>query len=118
MASIKQNKERQKHAEEEIKKQAKKIKENVVALQYPMSTDFYYDSYPYTFDWKGGVITNQNKKNILFIFLGFKLGGADKFNYDLISNMDQSKYNITIITTEPCDYVWRQKFENMLQYLI
>ena len=111
MASIKQNKERQKHAEEEIKKQAKKIKENVVALQYPMSTDFYYDSYPYTFDWKGGVITNQNKKNILFIFPWFKLGGADKFNYDLISNMDQSKYNITIITTEPCDYVWRQKFE-------
>lgn len=40
MASIKGNKERQQHAEEEIKKQAKKIKENVVALQYPMSTNF------------------------------------------------------------------------------
>lgn len=111
MASIKGNKEKQQHAEEEIKKQAKKIKENVVALQYPMSTNFYYDSYPYTFDWNGGVITNKNKKNILFIFPWFKLGGADKFNYDLISNMDKDKYNITIITTEPCDYVWRQRFE-------
>ena len=111
MASIKGNAEKQKHAEEEIRKQAKKIKENVTALQYPMSTNFYYDSYPFTFDWDNGQVVDDKKKNLLFIFPWFKLGGADKFNYDLLSNLDREKYNITIVTTEPCDYVWRQRFE-------
>ena len=111
MASIKGNAEKQKHAEEEIKKQAKKIRENVTALQYPMTTNFNYNSYPYTFDWDRKPVVDRKKKNLLFIFPWFKLGGADKFNYDLLSHIDTKKYNITIITTEPCDYVWRQRFE-------
>lgn len=111
MASIKGNEEKQRHAEEEIKKQAKKIKQNVTALQYPMTTNFNYDSYPYTFEWDKGEVVDGKRKNLLFIFPWFKLGGADKFNYDLLLNIDTDKYNITIVTTEPCDYVWRQRFE-------
>ena len=109
MASIKND--RQAHAEEEIKKQAKKIKENVTALQYPMTTNFNYDSQPYIFKEEWKQIVDGKKKNLLFIFPWFKLGGADKFNYDLISSIDKEKYNITMVTTEPCDYVWRQRFE-------
>lgn len=111
MASIKDDKVKQKHAMQEIEKQAKKIKVNVAALQFPMSTNFYYNSYPYIFDWSRGSIVNNNKRNLLFIFPWFKVGGADKFNLDLISSLDQDKFNITIVTTEPCEYVWRQKFE-------
>lgn len=111
MASIKNDTQRQAHAEEEIRKQARKIKENVTALQYPMTTNFNYDSQPYIFKEEWKPIVNGEKKNILFIFPWFKLGGADKFNYDLISSIDREKYNITIVTTEPCDYVWRQRFE-------
>lgn len=113
LSSIKKNKEKEKHAEEEIKKQARKIEKNVSALQYPMSTNFNYDSYPYIFDWnKKPIKTKGEKINLLFIFPWFNLGGADKFNFDLISNLDKDRYDITIITTEPSDYVWRQKFEN------
>lgn len=112
LSSITKNKEKQRHAEQEIKKQAKKIKKNVAALQYPMSTNFDYDSYPYIFDWNRKPINKKGEKiNLLFIFPWLKIGGADKFNLDLISNLDQNKYNITILTTEPSDYVWRQKFE-------
>ena len=112
LASITTNKEKQRHAEQEIKKQAKKIKKNVAALQYPMSTNFNYNSYPYTFDWNRKPINKKGEKiNLLFVFPWLELGGADKFNLDLISNLDQNKYSITIITTEPSDYVWRQKFE-------
>ena len=111
MASIKNDASRQNHAEEEIKKQAKKIKHNVTALQYPMTTNFDFDSYPYVFDWDREKVNVDDKKNLLFIFPWFKLGGADKFNYDLLSSIDRNKYNITILTTEPCEYVWRQKFE-------
>ena len=111
MASIKNDSQRQAHAEEEIKKQAKKIKENVTALQYPMTTNFNYDSQPYIFKEEWKQIVDGKKKNLLFIFPWFKLGGADKFNYDLLSKLDKEKYNITMVTTEPCDYVWRQRFE-------
>lgn len=111
MASIKSNKAKQKHAMKEIKKQANKIIENVTALQFPMSINPDYDTYPYTFKWDRKPINNHEKKNLLFIFPWFKIGGADKFNYDLISKLDKDKYDITIVTTEPCDYVWRQKFE-------
>lgn len=111
MASIKNDSQRQAHAEEEIKKQAKKIKENVTALQYPMTTNFNYDSQPYIFKEEWKQIVDGKKKKLLFIFPWFKLGGADKFNYDLISSIDKEKYNITMVTTEPCDYVWRQRFE-------
>ena len=111
MASIKNDKAKQQHAEEEIAKQAKKIKKNVTALQYPMTADFDFDSYPTTFKWDRKPINNREKKNVLFIFPWFTVGGADKFNYDLISRLNPDEYNITIITTEPCDYIWRQKFE-------
>ena len=47
----------------------------------------------------------------MFIFPWFKVGGADKFNLDLISRLDQNKFDITIVTTEASEYVWRQKFE-------
>lgn len=30
---------------------------------------------------------------------------------DLISRLDPEKFDITIVTTETSDYVWRQKFE-------
>ena len=48
---------------------------------------------------------------MLFIFPWFHVGGADKFNYDLISGLDKDKYEVTIVTTEPSDYIWRSKFE-------
>ncbi len=111
MASIKNNKEKQAHAEKEIAKQAKKIKEPVTALQYPMTADFDYDSYPYIFQWDKEPVLSNNKKNILFIFPWLTVGGADKFNHDLISKLNQDEYNITIVTTEPCEYIWRQRFE-------
>lgn len=111
MASIKGDKAKQEHAMSEIRKQAKKIKDDITALQFPMSTSFDYDSYPTKFDWDRQPIVDKSKKNILFIFPWLVMGGADKFNFDLISKLDPEEYNITIVTTEPCDYVWRQKFE-------
>ena len=110
--SINKDKKRDKHAKEEIKKQAKKIKKNVNALQFPTTTKSNYDSYPFTFDWDRKPINEKNKKiRLLFIFPWFKVGGADKFNFELISRLDKEKFDITIVTTETSEYIWRQKFE-------
>ena len=110
--SINKDKKRDEHAKEEIAKQAKKVKEEIYAIQFPTTTNSNYDSYPYTFDWDRKPINVKGEKiRLLFILPWFKVGGADKFNLDLISRLDKNKFDITIVTTETSDYVWRQKFE-------
>lgn len=110
--SINKDKKRDQHAREEIKKQAQKIKEQVYAIQFPTTTKSNYDSYPNTFNWNRKSINKKGEKiRLLFIFPWFKVGGADKFNLDLISRLNKEKFDITIVTTEPSDYIWRQKFE-------
>lgn len=112
LTSFRNDKERDKHANELIKKQAKKIKKEINALQFPTTTRSNFNSYPYTFDWDRKPINIKGEKiRLLFIFPWFKVGGADKFNYDLISRLNQNKFDITIVTTENSDYIWRQKFE-------
>lgn len=53
----------------------------------------------------------NNKINILLIIPWMVVGGADKFNLDLISKLDKEKFDFTIITTEPSINQWRQNFE-------
>ena len=110
LQSINTDKKRDKYARKEIAKQADKIKKHVEAIQFPSTTKSNYDSYPYTFDWD---IQGKNKEKIqlLFILPWFKVGGADKFNLDLIERLDKNKFEITIVTTETSDYIWRQRFE-------
>lgn len=110
--SINKDKKKDQHAKEEIAKQAKKIKEEVYAIQFPTTTKSNYDSYPYTFSWDRKPINKKGEKiRLLFIFPWFVVGGADKFNLDLIERLDKDKFDITIVTTETSHYIWRQKFE-------
>ncbi len=110
--TINGNKKKDKHANKVIKAQAKKIKHFIDPVEYPVTSDDGYYTYPTTFDWDRKPIFDKGQKtNLLLIVPWFSVGGADKFNLDLISRLDKDKYNITIISTEPCDYIWRQKFE-------
>lgn len=112
LAGINSDKQKDLHARKEIEKQANKITNEVNAIQFPTNCDPDYDTYPYTFKWDRKPIYEKGKKmHLLFVFPWFKVGGADKFNYDLIAGLNKEKYDITIVTTEPAEYVWRQKFE-------
>lgn len=98
---------------EEIVQESKNIKHRLMGINYPVGSDYWFDTAPFEFEFQWDEDNSRNTKtNLLFIFPWFRVGGADKFNYDLISNLDKSKYNITILTTEPCPYIWRQKFED------
>ena len=112
LASFRKDKKRDEHANELIKQQARRVNNNLKCIQFPSTTKSNFDSYPYTFKWDRKPINIKREKiRLLFIFPWFKVGGADKFNFDLISRLDQNKYDITIITTETSDYIWRQRFE-------
>lgn len=54
---------------------------------------------------------DTGKINILMIAPWMTMGGADKFNLDLISKLDKEKYEVTILTTQPNANLWRQEFE-------
>ena len=99
-----------------VKKYAEKIKKKVSAIEYPREI----------YNWEG--ITDKvgvkypkykdNKKiNILVIVPWMTLGGADKFNLDLFKLIDRSKYGITLVSTQPTEYVWRQQFEEACDYV-
>lgn len=95
--------------DEEYKKGTnKKLKK---AIQYPR------EDYNWEFlkDEKEEIIVPKkvkNKKiNILLIIPWMTMGGADKFNLDIIKRSAKEKYEFTIISTEPNANDWRQEFE-------
>ena len=53
----------------------------------------------------------KEKTSILLIIPWMTMGGADKFNLDIIKRSNQEKYEFTIISTEPNPNDWRQEFE-------
>lgn len=97
--------------QEKINQQILNIKNKIIGINYPVGCNYWFNASPFELQWNEEMLKKDEKQNLLFIFPWFRVGGADKFNYDLISNLDREKYNITIITTEPCPYIWRQKFE-------
>ena len=112
--SITEDKKANKYADKIIKMEAKKITTNVKAIQYPVDTVYDFSTHPEPFKWdRKPIYAKGEKKRLLFILPWFTVGGADKFNYDLISRLDKNKYDITIITTENSPYIWRQKFEQV-----
>ena len=116
LESFRKDKEKNEYANKILGEQAKKIKEEVHAIQFPTTVQSNFDIYPYTFEWNRKPINIKGEKiRLLFIFPWFNVGGADKFNYDLISGLDKDKYEITIITTEPSKYIWRQRFEEFAE---
>lgn len=88
------------------------IHEAKEAVQFPKA-DFNWDRIPD--DLPQDVLMPKRKKDekikILMFFPWMVVGGADKFNLDLIKGLDPGKYEVTIVTTEPSNNPWRLQFE-------
>ncbi len=80
-------------------------------IQYPKE-DYNWE---YIKDEKESIIVpkkiKNEKTNILLIIPWMTMGGADKFNLDIIKRSNKEKYEFTIISTEPNPNDWRQEFE-------
>lgn len=59
----------------------------------------------------------NNKINILMIIPWMVVGGADRFNIDLLKGLPKDKYEFTILTTEPAINTYRQLFEQENVYI-
>ena len=93
-----------------------KAAEYVISPRKPMIyPNFHYDSYKKisqsNFDRK--VFKKHSKIHLLCLFPWLTLGGADKFNLDLLAGLDKNKYEISIITTQKSDNPWIQEFRKI-----
>lgn len=108
---FKKAKENRKRSLKIINETAKTVTKKVEAIQYPRDT-YNYDLIP---DKLESIYTPKIKKNekinILMIIPWMVVGGADKFNLDLVKGLDKDKYTVTIVCTEPNINILRQKFE-------
>lgn len=78
-----------------------------------------YDSYKKITEsnFKRKIYRNHEKIHLLCLFPWLNLGGADKFNLDLLGELDKEKYEINIITTQRCTNPWLQEFREITPYI-
>ena len=114
LSSITLDKAKSKIAEKYIKEAGKNIKDHVGAIQFP-SSEHNFDTYPVEYNWeKIPINIKGEKRRILCIFPWSVMGGADIFNLNLLSGLKEKGYEITIVTTESKEYMYRQKFEEVV----
>ena len=97
-----------KEIEQKEKKEAFILKK---AIQYPKE-DYNWEEIVETFDKIEIPKKAKNHKiNILMMIPWMTMGGADKFNLDIVKRSDKNKFNFIIVSTEPNRNEWRQQFE-------
>lgn len=109
LASVTKDKKNEEKNKKLIDETANYVIEPKPAVYFPLSTYKPYIS-PKRSAWDKKVYTTHNKIHVLFVFPWLSMGGADKFNLDLIKGLDKDKFEISIITTEKSDNEWLQLF--------
>lgn len=59
---------------------------------------------------------NKNKKNVIFFLPNFKFGGASKSIVNIVTNLNQKKYNLFVFCLNKCDYKNLLKKSNIIVY--
>ena len=109
LASVGKSKENEKKNKKLIEETANYIIKPNQPICFPSeSCEAYVE--PRNTSFERHVYRQHKKKHILFIFPWLSMGGADKFNLDLIKNLDKNKFEISVITTEKSENEWLQLF--------
>lgn len=91
---------------------ASKIDSKTEIIQFDDSYEVDYKNVPEKIDLKRkNIVPDDETKRILFILPWSVVGGADIFNLNLIKGLRQKGYEISVITTQKCDYALRQGIE-------
>lgn len=100
-------------ANKAIKNIANRIKGSISAIEYPRYKNPNF-KVPSSWDWNWEIDFSEGKTKILMLIPHMVMGGADLFNLDLVARINKEKFDISIITTNPGDSSWRQRFENYI----
>ena len=109
-SELTRSKDNKQRALEIIKATSETVKKRVEAIQYPMYN--YNWQLEDIFDQMPQISQEKNEKiNILMIVPWMVMGGADRFNLELLKRLDKEKFSFTVISTEPERNSYRQEFE-------
>ena len=90
---------------------AKNVDRRIRAVEYPN------DVQPNRFialrssSWDRHIFNDHSKIRILMLIPWMVMGGADLFNLDVCTRLDKRKFEVGIITTQPSENSWQQRFE-------
>lgn len=91
---------------------AAKITDPHPPVLYPKT--FYHPwTQPKMSNWDRCVYEKKEKKHICFLLPHLEMGGADKFNLDLLAGLDKERYDTGIITTIKNTHEWLQAFRQV-----
>lgn len=96
-----------------IEKAAENINCSIEAVEYPVSKTGYPFRQPQFLSLgdKYKIHKEKGKIRLLMLIPWMVMGGADKFNLQLVNGLNKDIYEIGIITTVPSDNDWHQQFE-------
>lgn len=101
-----------KEAEKILSEMAEKVDLKTEIIQFDDSYEVSYKNVPQKIDLKRKpIVLEDGTKRVLFILPWSVVGGADIFNLNLIKGLRKKGYEISVITTQKCDYALRQGIE-------
>ena len=101
-----------KNNRELISSAAAEVKNPKPPVIYPRP--FYCNwAHPRLSPWDKCIYQNKRKIQVAFLFPHLEMGGADKFNLDLLSGLDRNKYDFGILTTTENTQQWLQAFRKV-----
>ena len=92
-----------------IDEAAKKIVNPHLPVIYPKAFSTCYDV-PQMSKWNKTIFADHSKVHVAFVVPWMVMGGADKFNLDLIAGLDRSRFDVGVLTTLASENPWVQKF--------
>lgn len=94
-----------------IEEAAKTVDTTVQALEYPVQKSQYPFYVSQWQKWDRTVNPIHERKRVMWLLPWMQMGGADKFNLDAIAGLRKKGFDSYILTTQPSENEWRQKFE-------
>lgn len=98
-------------AKKSIKKITDGLKGNIPAVEFPRFKNVNFKK-TCTWEWDREIGFSDSRTKILMLLPHMVMGGADLFNLDMTARINKEKYDVSIITTNPGDSSWRQRFES------
>ncbi|MEP0841109.1 MAG: glycosyltransferase [Phycisphaerae bacterium] len=63
--------------------------------------------------WPNPLSHPEGRRRLLFIVPWLTMGGADKFNLDVLRQLTRRGWDVTIVTTMPAEHVWLPEFTRL-----
>lgn len=114
LSGIRTDQRQQQFCKKLIAQAAKKADSRVRAVEYPVTRTME----PYYKPRQIDCLVNEQEKQlrhsdkirILMMVPWMVMGGADRFNLDLVSGLDQKRFQISIVTTAVSEHEWQGYF--------